>query len=149
MGFRGGGLGSTSRTKRMRTSFKHHQLRTMKSYFAINHNPDAKDLKQLSQKTGLPKRVLQVICIFILRKWSRTVVLSWGPNLSKFVQVANIILFKKFIFLKCMSFFNIRAGISAGRSCVIVFCSLYNLDLFYSLTLFFAIIAPISLSLSS
>jgi hypothetical protein len=44
----------------MRTSFKHHQLRTMKSYFAINHNPDAKDLKQLSQKTGLPKRVLQV-----------------------------------------------------------------------------------------
>lgn len=62
MGFRGGtALGSTSRTKRMRTSFKHHQLRTMKSYFAINHNPDAKDLKQLSQKTGLPKRVLQVI----------------------------------------------------------------------------------------
>ncbi|CAH1390981.1 unnamed protein product [Nezara viridula] len=48
-----------TRTKRMRTSFKHHQLRTMKSYFAINHNPDAKDLKQLSQKTGLPKRVLQ------------------------------------------------------------------------------------------
>jgi hypothetical protein len=36
----------------------------MKSYFAINHNPDAKDLKQLSQKTGLPKRVLQVIIIF-------------------------------------------------------------------------------------
>ncbi|KAH0814335.1 hypothetical protein GEV33_008456 [Tenebrio molitor] len=51
--------GSNQRTKRMRTSFKHHQLRTMKSYFAINHNPDAKDLKQLSQKTGLPKRVLQ------------------------------------------------------------------------------------------
>lgn len=64
MGFRGGaGLGSSSRTKRMRTSFKHHQLRTMKSYFAINHNPDAKDLKQLSQKTGLPKRVLQVIYV--------------------------------------------------------------------------------------
>ena len=49
-----------SRTKRMRTSFKHHQLRTMKSYFSINHNPDAKDLKQLAQKTGLTKRVLQV-----------------------------------------------------------------------------------------
>lgn len=48
------------KTKRMRTSFKHHQLRTMKSYFAINHNPDAKDLKQLAQKTGLTKRVLQV-----------------------------------------------------------------------------------------
>lgn len=48
------------RTKRMRTSFKHHQLRTMKSYFAINQNPDAKDLKQLASKTGLSKRVLQV-----------------------------------------------------------------------------------------
>lgn len=33
----------------------------MKSYFAINQNPDAKDLKQLAQKTGLSKRVLQVI----------------------------------------------------------------------------------------
>ncbi len=32
----------------------------MKSYFELNHNPDAKDLKQLSQKTGLSKRVLQV-----------------------------------------------------------------------------------------
>ena len=50
-----------ARPKRMRTSFKHHQLRAMKSYFAINHNPDAKDLKQLSQKTGLSKRVLQVL----------------------------------------------------------------------------------------
>lgn len=60
LGFgRGHGM-SSSRAKRMRTSFKHHQLRTMKSYFSINHNPDAKDLKQLSQKTGLPKRVLQV-----------------------------------------------------------------------------------------
>lgn len=61
LGFgRGGPLSAASRAKRMRTSFKHHQLRTMKTYFAINHNPDAKDLKQLSQKTGLPKRVLQV-----------------------------------------------------------------------------------------
>ena len=48
------------RQKRMRTSFKHHQLRTMKSYFSLNHNPDAKDLKQLAQKTGLSKRILQV-----------------------------------------------------------------------------------------
>lgn len=56
-----GGPGSGhQRTKRMRTSFKHHQLRTMKSYFNINQNPDAKDLKQLAQKTGLSKRVLQV-----------------------------------------------------------------------------------------
>ena len=48
------------KTKRLRTSFKHHQLRMLKSYFATNHNPDAKDLKQLSQKTTLSKRVLQV-----------------------------------------------------------------------------------------
>jgi LIM homeobox protein 2/9 len=54
------GSGQQQRTKRMRTSFKHHQLRTMKSYFNINQNPDAKDLKQLAQKTGLSKRVLQV-----------------------------------------------------------------------------------------
>lgn len=57
----GSSLTQQTRNKRMRTSFKHHQLRTMKSYFAINQNPDAKDLKQLSQKTGLSKRVLQVI----------------------------------------------------------------------------------------
>lgn len=56
----GGAMTPNSRNKRMRTSFKHHQLRTMKSYFAINQNPDAKDLKQLAQKTGLSKRVLQV-----------------------------------------------------------------------------------------
>uniref|UniRef100_A0A8C2R2A5 LIM zinc-binding domain-containing protein n=1 Tax=Capra hircus TaxID=9925 RepID=A0A8C2R2A5_CAPHI len=35
---------SSQKTKRMRTSFKHHQLRTMKSYFAINHNPDKQGL---------------------------------------------------------------------------------------------------------
>lgn len=55
-----GGSGGSQRTKRMRTSFKHHQLRTMKTYFSVNQNPDAKDLKQLAQKTGLSKRVLQV-----------------------------------------------------------------------------------------
>lgn len=60
-GYRYDHQGNTqTRTKRMRTSFKHHQLRTMKSYFNLNQNPDAKDLKQLAQKTGLSKRVLQV-----------------------------------------------------------------------------------------
>jgi len=48
------------RHKRLRTSFKHHQLRIMKNYFVLNHNPDAKDLNQLSQKSGLGKRILQV-----------------------------------------------------------------------------------------
>ncbi|CAL4115997.1 unnamed protein product, partial [Meganyctiphanes norvegica] len=72
-----GGLGNGCqpvRTKRIRTSFKHHQLRTMKSYFAINHNPDAKDLKQLSQKTGLSKRVLQVWFQNARAKWRRTII---------------------------------------------------------------------------
>nr|XP_042907001.1 LIM/homeobox protein Lhx9-like [Parasteatoda tepidariorum] len=62
---------ASQRTKRMRTSFKHHQLRTMKSYFAINQNPDAKDLKQLAQKTGLSKRVLQVWFQNARAKWRR------------------------------------------------------------------------------
>lgn len=44
----------------MRTSFKHQQLKAMKIYFGINHNPDSKELKELSGKTGLSKRVLQV-----------------------------------------------------------------------------------------
>ncbi|GFT23137.1 hypothetical protein TNCV_2820531 [Trichonephila clavipes] len=65
------GHSGPQRTKRMRTSFKHHQLRTMKSYFAINQNPDAKDLKQLAQKTGLSKRVLQVWFQNARAKWRR------------------------------------------------------------------------------
>ncbi|XP_032872801.1 LIM/homeobox protein Lhx2-like [Amblyraja radiata] len=48
------------KAKRIRTCFKHHQLRTMESYFAVKHNPDGKDWEELSKKTGLPKRVLQV-----------------------------------------------------------------------------------------
>lgn len=49
-----------SKTKRARTSFKHHQLRIMKSHFQQNQNPDSKELKMLSQSTGLEKKVLQV-----------------------------------------------------------------------------------------
>ncbi|GFR26681.1 hypothetical protein TNCT_132691 [Trichonephila clavata] len=69
------GGGGGQRTKRMRTSFKHHQLRTMKSYFAINQNPDAKDLKQLAAKTSLSKRVLQV--------WFQNARAKWRRNNSK------------------------------------------------------------------
>lgn len=73
----------TQKTKRMRTSFKHHQLRTMKSYFAINHNPDAKDLKQLAQKTGLTKRVLQVRRTFSFSlMWSAPVCVHTSPSPS-------------------------------------------------------------------
>ena len=56
----GEGYHTPSRQKRIRTSFKHHQLRILKAYFLCNQNPDSKDLKQLAQKTGLIKRVLQV-----------------------------------------------------------------------------------------
>ncbi|XP_050312122.1 LIM/homeobox protein Lhx2-like isoform X2 [Anthonomus grandis grandis] len=68
------------RTKRMRTSFKHHQLRTMKTYFAINQNPDAKDLKQLAQKTGLSKRVLQVWFQNARAKWRRNLMRQEGTQ---------------------------------------------------------------------
>jgi hypothetical protein len=49
-----------NKKKRVRTSFKHQQLRIMKAHFQINQNPDSKDLKELSERTGLQKRVLQV-----------------------------------------------------------------------------------------
>ncbi|XP_076822556.1 LIM/homeobox protein Lhx9-like [Clavelina lepadiformis] len=51
---------TTQKSKRMRTSFKHYQLRAMKEYFSQNRNPDAKDLQKLTETTSLPKRVLQV-----------------------------------------------------------------------------------------
>ena len=61
-GFPGGPLDGAggSKTKRARTSFKHHQLRIMKAHFQINQNPDSRELKMLSQKTCLDKKVLQV-----------------------------------------------------------------------------------------
>ncbi|KAJ8000133.1 hypothetical protein DPEC_G00201680 [Dallia pectoralis] len=48
------------RTKRIRTCFRSEQLRAMEAYFSQKHNPDGKDWSCLSQRTGLPKRVLQV-----------------------------------------------------------------------------------------
>ena len=56
----GGATEGPERRKRRRTSFKQHQLRLLNSYFILNHNPDSKDLRQLSLKTGLGKRILQV-----------------------------------------------------------------------------------------
>lgn len=77
----GGCMTPHSRAKRMRTSFKHNQLRSMKSYFAINQNPDAKDLKNLAQKTGLSKRVLQV--------WFQNARAKWRRNMMRHEQQAN------------------------------------------------------------
>lgn len=60
-----------AKTKRARTSFKHHQLRIMKGHFQINQNPDSRELKMLSQKTGLDKKVLQVWFQNARAKWRR------------------------------------------------------------------------------
>jgi LIM homeobox protein 2/9 len=57
------GQGGQGKTKRARTSFKHHQLRIMKHHFQINQNPDSRELKILSQKTQLDKKVLQVYIV--------------------------------------------------------------------------------------
>ncbi|KAM7304760.1 LIM/homeobox protein Lhx2 isoform X3 [Ixodes scapularis] len=71
--------------KRMRTSFKHSQLRAMKAYFTVNHNPDSKDLKQLSARTGLSKRVLQVWFQNARAKWRRNLLrqASHGPEVAQ------------------------------------------------------------------
>nr|XP_037270525.1 LIM/homeobox protein Awh-like [Rhipicephalus microplus] len=74
-----------NRNKRMRTSFKHSQLRAMKAYFTVNHNPDSKDLKQLSLRTGLSKRVLQVWFQNARAKWRRNLLrqASHGPEIAQ------------------------------------------------------------------
>ncbi|CAH8825246.1 unnamed protein product [Trichobilharzia szidati] len=72
---------NTGKMKRIRTSFKHQQLRIMKSYFEFSHNPDSKDLKQLSQKTGLSKRVLQV--------WFQNARAKFRRNTNSQVYVEN------------------------------------------------------------
>ncbi|CAF1035271.1 unnamed protein product [Adineta ricciae] len=76
-----------ARQKRVRTSFKHHQLRCMRSYFNLNHNPDAKDLKNLAEKTNLPKRVLQVWFQNARAKYRRSV--SRSDTLSSTSQPAQ------------------------------------------------------------
>ena len=78
---------SNSRQKRLRTSFKHHQLRTMKNYFAVNHNPDAKDLKELAQKTGLTKRVLQVVCRLV--DVLHVIVVKINKLQKKYIKINN------------------------------------------------------------
>ncbi|CAF1122952.1 unnamed protein product [Rotaria sp. Silwood1] len=77
-----------TRQKRVRTSFKHHQLRCMRSYFNLNHNPDAKDLKNLAEKTNLPKRVLQVWFQNARAKYRRSV--SRSDTLSSTSQHSSI-----------------------------------------------------------
>ncbi|VDP79130.1 unnamed protein product [Echinostoma caproni] len=80
-------VGLSQRQKRMRTSFKHHQLRAMKAYFNMNHNPDVKDLKVLTEKTGLSKRVLQVWFQNARAKYRRSLLRQDGPNSSNSTNV--------------------------------------------------------------
>jgi len=62
---------SSARRKRMRSSFKHHQLKIMKSYFQTNHNPDAKELREIALKTGLMTRVIQVGLYMLITRFRR------------------------------------------------------------------------------
>ena len=78
------GPGGQGKTKRARTSFKHHQLRIMKAHFNINQNPDSRELKMLSQKTQLDKKVLQVGNFNILQ------IVSVTRNISKFMQQIKV-----------------------------------------------------------
>ena len=45
-----------ARQKRVRTSFKHHQLRCMRSYFNLNHNP------------GMISNLISNLSIFLILK---------------------------------------------------------------------------------
>ncbi|TPP60273.1 LIM/homeobox protein Lhx2, partial [Fasciola gigantica] len=72
-----------SKGKRIRTSFKHQQLQMMKAFFEITRNPDSKDLKQLSNKTGLSKRVLQVWFQNARAKYRRTQSVHFQSQLSE------------------------------------------------------------------
>ncbi|CAL8105511.1 unnamed protein product [Calicophoron daubneyi] len=86
-GYGGHIMGMSTRQKRMRTSFKHHQLRAMKAYFNMNHNPDVKDLKVLTEKTGLSKRVLQVWFQNARAKYRRGLLRQ--DNLNPTVQIPS------------------------------------------------------------
>uniref|UniRef100_A0A914V1F7 Homeobox domain-containing protein n=1 Tax=Plectus sambesii TaxID=2011161 RepID=A0A914V1F7_9BILA len=62
----------------------------MKNYFNLNHNPDAKDLKQLAQKTGLTKRVLQVWFQNARAKHRRHVQLKGGTDSGSLTPLLQI-----------------------------------------------------------
>ncbi|KAH9279195.1 LIM/homeobox protein Lhx9 [Echinococcus granulosus] len=70
-------IASDNSQKRIRTSFKHDQLRLMKAYFRMNQNPDSKELRHLSAQTSLSKRVLQVWFQNARAKYRR-----WTTNLE-------------------------------------------------------------------
>lgn len=63
----------------------------MKSYFSLNQNPDAKDLKQLAQKTGLSKRVLQVSYSTLCDKFDIVQARTEKINMSGYHSKASII----------------------------------------------------------
>ncbi|KAL5105190.1 LIM/homeobox protein Lhx9 [Taenia crassiceps] len=79
-------VASDNPQKRIRTSFKHDQLRLMKGYFRMNQNPDSKELRQLSVQTNLSKRVLQVWFQNARAKYRR-----WTSNLEAKVNEGQML----------------------------------------------------------
>lgn len=53
-------VSSTSKTKRVRTTFTEEQLSVLQSNFNVDSNPDGQDLERIAHATGLSKRVTQV-----------------------------------------------------------------------------------------
>ena len=54
--------------KRIRTTFKHHQLNFLRCSFALNQNPDPREMEQMAQKIGLVKRNIKVgLCMDALK----------------------------------------------------------------------------------
>ncbi len=51
---------STSKTKRVRTTFTEEQLSVLQANFQLDSNPDGQDLERIAALTGLSKRVTQV-----------------------------------------------------------------------------------------
>lgn len=58
--------GGAAKCKRMRTTFRNSQLKAMRLHFNQNQNPDGLELRRLSARTGLSKRVLQVLLLLSL-----------------------------------------------------------------------------------
>ena len=97
--------GAAGKAKRARTSFKHHQLRIMKAHFQINQNPDSRELKMLSQKTNLDKKVLQVRCPLHIVEMCQ--ICNQNPSPTLFPQ--TIILLTPLCSIRQVWFQNARA----------------------------------------
>jgi hypothetical protein len=60
--------GAKHKAKRIRTTFTEEQTATLQVEFNLDSNPDGADLERIAQKTGLSKRVTQVLFIVFFIK---------------------------------------------------------------------------------